>query len=56
LHLFSIAGTYVNRGFTGTFLNGKVDDFSVRWTGGLQVDTAGLTAFKLSRMAEVLFV
>jgi hypothetical protein len=32
---------YFNWGFTGTPLNGKVDDFSVRWTGSLQVDTAG---------------
>ena len=37
---------YFNWGFTGTPLNGKVDDFSVRWTGSLQVDTAGTYSFQ----------
>ena len=40
------SGPYVNWGFTGTPLNGKSDDFSVRWTGSLQVDTAGTYSFQ----------
>ena len=46
---FSNDGTsppYVNWDFTGTPLDGVTDDYSVRWTGGLQVDTAGTYSFQ----------
>ena len=46
---FSNDGTsppYVNWDFTGTPLDGVTDDYSVRWTGSLQVDTAGTYSFQ----------
>jgi hypothetical protein len=36
----------VNWNFTGTPLDGVPDRFSVRWTGSLQVDTAGAYGFQ----------
>ena len=36
----------VNWNFTGTPLDGVPDRFSVRWTGSLQVDTAGTYSFQ----------
>ncbi len=36
----------VNWNFTGTPLNEVTDNFSVRWTGSLQVDTAGTYSFQ----------
>lgn len=36
----------VNWDFTGTPLDGVTDDYSVRWTGSLQVDTAGTYSFQ----------
>ena len=46
---FSNDGTsppVVNWDFTGTPLDGVTDDYSVRWTGSLQVDTAGTYSFQ----------
>ena len=45
---FTDSGTsppFVNWDFTGTPLDGVTDNFSVRWTGSLQVDTAGTYGF-----------
>ena len=42
----STSPPYVNWNFTGTPLNGVTDEFSVRWTGSLQVDTAGTYSFQ----------
>jgi hypothetical protein len=37
---------YSDWDFTGTPLDGVTDDFSVRWTGSLQVDTDGTYSFQ----------
>ena len=37
---------YADWNFTGTPLNGVSDLFSVRWTGGLQIDQAGTYSFR----------
>ena len=47
-------GPYINWGLTGKPLNGKVDDFSVRWTGSLQVDTARTYSFQAVSDDEII--